>query len=260
LSNNLKIWKWHAGLWFSKALTLWLGYLTFSGVADTYLKGRIVTPYFWEKTDINYFIDLAGNIPGGALGSLFSVLTALFIIWFIIDTFFDTAIIGALSGSTGNGFMGNVRKVMLVRLIFWLPYALMVAAAVYAGIKLWTKFYAWWPIFAAGFVGAFLLFFLLKWLDMAKIGVVAEKKELKQALSDAGRLLFEDMKPTLTVNIVFAFLITVMVYLGIAVNIYFIPRSAAMLWLLWLVRQLIVILRQYFRYGFTGYWILFTRS
>ena len=260
LKNNLSIWRWHLGLWGAKLLTIWLGYLTLSGTFNTFLGYRNTADMLWTKTDFNYFYDLIMRVPGGALASVFSIMVALMVIWFVLDSFFDVAIIDALSGRENGALLPKVTKVLWARLIFWLPYLLVVGALIYGAIKFWTKFYAWWPLLLVGFLGAFITFFLLKWLDIAKIMIVTENSELKPALSEAGRLLFEDMGQTLQVNITFAILITFFIYLGIAVNIHFIAHSLFSLWILWLVRQMMVILRQYLRYGFTGAWIAFRQQ
>ncbi len=258
--KNLNAWKWHLGLWFSKVVTLWFGYITVNNAFDTYLNNRENIPVLWEKTDINVFFDLVSKMPSGVTGSLILLLFVLLALWFVIDTFFDAGIIGKISGVEGKNYLLKVKRLFLARLIFWIPYLIVGGGGIYLGIKLWTKSFTWWPLLFSALAVSFVTFYLIKWLDLAKITIVADEEELKPALSGAGRLVFTDMGPTTMINFVFALFMTVVVYLSIEINLYIIPRGVMSLWVVWILRQIILLLRQYLRYSYTGYWVEFRRK
>ena len=145
---------------------------------------------------------------------------------------------------------------ILAKLIFWVPYLLLVSGIAYAAFKFWVGIYACWPLLIMAAIGSFILFFGIKWIDMVKIQIVlTEGDKLKNLLSKGTTLTFNAIKETAVLNLLYALFFTVVVFLTISINIHFIAHGVIVLWVLWLIRQVLVLARQLLRYCYTGYWL-----
>jgi len=218
------------------------------------LKNRNVVPYLWEKTDMAFFMDWMREGVNGTL--LFAVVTVLIFVWFIIDAAFDVWIISSLSGNKTEYFGRKFKQMIFAKLIFWVPYLLLVSGIAYAAFKFWVGIYACWPLLIMAAIGRFVLFFGIKCIDMVKIHVVvSEGDKLKVLLSKGTTLTFNSLKETAGLNTLYALFFAVVVFLTISINIHFIAHGVIVLWVLWAIRQVLVLARQFLRYCYTGYWL-----
>lgn len=256
LIENTKLWKYHLSLWFVKIITVWLGYISLYNLLDKTVSHRETFPYLWEKTDFNFLSDWVTNLPNGAVSGVFGGVMVILLLWFVLDAIYDVLIISGLQKKKVEDFGKKLWRVFLVRLAFWVPFAVFVGGSAYLTFKLWISAWSLFAILGGTFIGSFIVLFLVKWLDMIKIDVIANDAEkLKEHFSAGTHKTFTNWKKSLLIIFVFSLIVVLMVYLTITLNLYFIATGALSLWFLWILRQILVILRQVTRYTITGVWI-----
>lgn len=256
LIENTKLWKYHLSLWFIKIIAVWLGYISLYNLLNKSLNHRETFPYLWEKTDFNFLSDWVRNLPDGAFSGVLGGVVVILLIWFVLDAIYDVLIISALQNKKVVDFGKKLWRVFLVRLAFWIPFAVFVGGSAYLTVKLWASAWSLFAILGGAFIGSFIVLFLVKWLDMIKIDVIANDAEkLKEHFSAGTNKTFSGWKQSLLINFVFSLVVVIIVYLTITLNLYFIATGALSLWFLWILRQILVILRQVTRYTITGTWV-----
>lgn len=260
LNENIKLWKYHLSLWFVKIITVWLGYISLFNLLDKTIDHRETFPYLWEKTDFSFLSDWVTNLPNGAVSGIFGGIIVILLIWFVLDAIYDVLIIAGLQKKKIDDFGKKLWRVFLVRLAFWIPFVVFVGGSVWLTFKLWISAWSLFAILGGAFIGSFIVLFLVKWLDMIKIDVIANDAEkLKEHFSAGTKKTFTNWKQSLLINLVFSFVVVLIVYFTITLNLSFIATGALSLWFLWIFRQILVILRQVTRYTVTGTWVANSR-
>ena len=256
LRQNFSQWQAHLLLWFIKLFTLFIGFRSLEMLINAYTYKRETLSTFWEKTDFNYLIDMLMEMPSNIREYIVPVITIALAGWFLIDTFFDVKIISGISKKKIENWGQKFWRMFFVRLIFWIPYLVILAGAVYGTYKIWINYYCIWVFLLGGFVGGFVILFAIKWLDITKIMVVNDDDfKFGQIISVAANQTFSNVKETMLVNMIFGIFIAIITALTLIINIKFIATGSLTLWLLWFLRQLLVLSRQLMRYTYTGVWI-----
>jgi hypothetical protein len=254
LLTNLKFIKQHLAVFAFKLLIYYSAFIPIRMIFTNYFVNRTASEDLLKSSDSSVLIEFVMDSLKGSSSWFIFLILALFIVMFLIDTALDCAFISMFKESSAtvfwSGIKGNFKNMLIVKLIFLVPYLFFAAVLSFITLYAFSKDgFALVPTLAIlSFVGTFLLI-IIKIIDTMKIAVVTENSwSFSKAIKSVGTGFVNLLMSNLLVMLCFS--IGAFIYFSID-QIYTVDTSLSII-IMFLVHQSFVLLKQILRYSYTA--------